>query len=164
MQPGLSGKALLYNKHSSGGIFNCADTVQAGRQAGSDDSFRAVHSLCGTIQSSKICGQHQITKREQWLWAGTIPYHCVLPEHVICQRETSRWTEAARCSLIEDNLLCPEAMSGLIIRLNSMLEFIHSVRGPSEAFQVEEMKEKDLLIMQSLKKGAWKNIETSKTC
>lgn len=65
--------------------FKLCWSVQAGRQAGSDGSFRPVCAFYGTIQSSKICRQRQITKRERWLCAGTISYHCVLPEHVICQ-------------------------------------------------------------------------------
>lgn len=137
MQLGLSGKARLYNKQFSGGIWIVLIQYRlAGRRACSDESFRAVYALCGTIQSSKICRQHQITKHEHWLWAGTIPYCCVLPEHVICQRESSRWTEkAARWSHIEDNLLCPEAMLVLIIRLNSMPEFIHSVKVTQRHFK-----------------------------
>lgn len=51
-------------------------------------------------------------------------------------------------TLIEDNLLCPQGTAALIIRLNSMLEFIHSVKRDSEAFQVVEMKEKEILIRQ----------------
>lgn len=103
MQPGLSRKALPYfNKHSCGGIL----LIQY-RQSGSNGSFRAVRALCGTIQSSKICRQHQITKHEHCLCTGTICYHCVLPQHVICQWESngekipSRWTEVVRTSVIE---------------------------------------------------------------
>lgn len=125
MQPGISGNTLLYNKTLFWWNLNCADTVQAG----SDGSVRAVCTLYGTIQSSKICRQHQITKRECWQCAGTICYHCVLPEHVIYQWGSSRWTEAVKSSFIENNLFCPEAMSVLKIRLNSMMEFIHSVNG-----------------------------------
>lgn len=39
-------------------------------------------------------------------------------------------------------------MAALIIRLNSVLEFIHSVKRDSDAFQVVEMKEKEILIRQ----------------
>lgn len=90
MQPGLSRKVLLCNKYSSGGIWIVL--IQY-RQAGSNGSFRAACALHGTIQSSKICRQHQITKREDWLCSRTIRYHCVLQEHVICQRESSRWID-----------------------------------------------------------------------
>lgn len=71
MQPALSRKALLYNTHSTGGIWIVL--IQY-RQARSDGSFRAMCTLYGAIQSSKICRQHQITKREHWLCSGTICY------------------------------------------------------------------------------------------
>lgn len=102
MQPGLSRKALLYNTHSTGGIWIVL--IQY-RQARSDGSFRAMCTLYGAIQSSKICRQHQITKREHWLCSGTICYHCVLPELVICQWERSRWMEALRWSPCHNSIV-----------------------------------------------------------
>lgn len=132
IQPGLSRKTLQCNKHSTGGIWIVL--IQY-RQAGSDGSFRAAYALYGTIQSGKICRQHQITKREHWLCSGTICYHSMLPEHVICQWESSRWTEALRSSFIEDKL-CPEAVPVLLT-----MEFIHSVKKDLEALRkVKEVK------------------------
>lgn len=100
MQPGLSRNALLCNKYSSGGIWIVLIRY---RQAGSDGSFRAGCALRGTIQSRKICQQHQIIKREHWLCSWTICYCCVPPEHVICQWVSSRWIEALRSCHLEDS-------------------------------------------------------------
>lgn len=115
MQPGLSRKVLLSNKYSSGGIWIVL--IQY-RQAGSNGSFSR------TIQSSKICRQHQITKREDWLCSRTIHYRCAPPEHVICQWESSRWTDMLRSCNFKGHLCLPAAML-LIMRLNN----ICSVRG-----------------------------------
>lgn len=58
-----------------------------------------------------------------------------------------------RCRLIEDNLLRPEAMSELIIRLNSVVEFIQSVKRDSE----KEKKENDIFNYAVKKKGIYGN-------
>lgn len=52
----------------------------------------------------------------------------------------------------------------LIIKLNSMVEFIRSVKGDSEAFQVKEMKEKDLFTMQYLNKNRDIKYESPQPC
>lgn len=122
LQLGLSRKAWLYNERSSAGIWIVL-IQYVGRQGAT--GHLELSALCvGTIHSSKICRQHQITKREHWLWAGTICYRCVLPEHVIQKWERSRWTEAVRLRLIEYNLY-PVAISLHIIRINSTLILIH---------------------------------------
>lgn len=100
--------------------FKLCWSVQAGRQW----SFRPACALYATIQSASANKAWTLTVRWNNLLPPCVTRTCNLP-----------------ASLIEDRLLCPEAMSVLMIRLNIVLEFIHSVKRHSEAFEVKETKD-----------------------